>query len=135
MSALGLAFVPSVLGGRGTLERCLVRTARRCVAEGLSYLFWGRGRGYVSETNLTLGSLCKRGFPHAWVPTACLPSAQVWEDGGAHTISSLSCRQDLSLPCSCGAVLEPRLAARRPQDSLVLHSPTPPPPVIPHSFN
>lgn len=105
------------------------------MAKGLSYLFWGLGRGYVSETNLTLAA--KRGSPHAWGLAACLPAAQVWEDGGAHTVSSPSPgQQDLSLPCSCGAVLAAKAGSRgRPEDSLVLHSPMPLPPVIPHPFN
>lgn len=107
---------------------------RCCVAEGLSYMIWGLGRGYVSEKNLALDCVQMRVCAHPG-PAACLPLAWVWEDGGAHPIPCPSPGR-LDPPGSCGAVLAVKASSGgRPEDSLVLHRPALPPLVIPQPFN
>lgn len=119
-------------GEKGTLGRCPTRTVRCCVAEGLSYMIWGLGRGYVSEKNLALDYVQMRDSAHPG-PAACHPSAWVWEDGGADPIPSPSLSPGRRVPSrSCGAVLTVKASSGgRPEDSLVLHRPAPLPLVIP----
>lgn len=63
---LGLALVPSVPGGRGTVGRCLTRPGRYTVP-----VMPGLGCGQrVCEPNLTPGCLCKQGSPHTRGPAA-----------------------------------------------------------------
>lgn len=104
------------------------------MAEGLRYMIWGLGRGYVSEKNFALDCVKMRFCAHPG-PAACLPLARVWEDGGAHPIPSPSPGR-LVPPGSCGAVLAVRTSTGgRPEDSLVLHRPALLPLVIPQPFN
>lgn len=138
---LGLAFVPSVLEDRKTLGRYLRSTARRCVTEGLLHLFWGPGRGYVSESqpHLTLsaraGSLRSPCSPEAvgsavggwWSTNRPLSLPRVWDPsllcsrgavsgGRGRSPAAAACllgRQELAPGCSCRLVAELQLAGLR----------------------
>lgn len=104
------------------------------MAEGLSHMIWGLGRGYVSKNNLALDCVQMRVCAHPG-PAACLLLARTWEDGGAYSIPSPSPGR-LVLSGSCGTVLAVKdSSGGGPEDSLVLHRPALPPLVIPHPFN
>lgn len=104
------------------------------MAEGLSYVIWGLGRGYVSEKNLALDCMQMRVL-HTQGQQPAFP----WLRFGRmveQIPSRLPLLEDLFLLAAVGLVLTVKASSGgRPEDSLVLHRPVPLPLVIPQPFN